>query len=333
MGSFNINCFVSKQTIKVDDEVVIFPVKMMTKSYNKVEGTLTYKSRQHTENGWETVDTTCNHTLYTSDINGCRDMTGFLKVAGPMLTATYDDYGCFKIHNTPQNIKALQVFFIYLYDSLYDVNIEDKVSIKFKEWCHDYGMKTYDALVQIWNKLYEGILEEITFLYKGNVQYKLDISVMSGHAYDYLLNQTMGKDINYKKYFYMLSEERYNDIDFNDAKVHNNYFLLEFLQLYYISFAHDIIHTYDIWRERKNVKEYIESDSFNKETFLDMIYEKVESAYKFSYVLLHLQYLFVRLEPLMYVRQDYNNAYGNSFSKLVNYVNNKVNEDIAKNYE
>lgn len=85
MGSFNISCFASQQTIAPGDPCWVMPV-VQSASYNPVDICLPSGVVQR----FGVANTTC----YPNS---------FWNPAGPLLEATYDDYGQVRLENTQSN--------------------------------------------------------------------------------------------------------------------------------------------------------------------------------------------------------------------------------------
>lgn len=316
MGSFNTSCFVTKQTISPRDKAVIFPIKQLcdsARSFNLIEGSIATRTN------------VINKTLVKSYKSICHIDSNW-EFAGPMLYATYDDYGRFTIDNTEYNIKTMQSLFVGLAGTLYNVelgrNEYHDIAINMREWIKKHGVSTYDGLCEIWKHLTEGFNEGRCFIYDNAASYALKLAVMSYHTFDYILHKSDKHFENIYKYTlikYFDRVSKYNDEKMNEMAIYTMNISIP------LQFADFIMSLYmDVNYIEAINKSYEKHKSFN-EAFINDVYDIMLPIYSFIYVMSDIDANYpCKLEPQTYTGQDYSNEIGKDYINLLKQVNKLI---------
>jgi hypothetical protein len=202
MGSFLVDCFVSKQIVNENAKAVIFPISKHA-GYNLCKlskGNMNTAARNE-------FDTTC----YSS---------AFWNLRGVKIDVIADDYGKQNLVDTDFNRKSLMVFFKDLIENAY-------VTALGENECHDLAFDfstmlkekgptiltniqknentpvPFKELEDVWSDLQEAVSENRVFVdscYPSGVPVQLQFAVCLSEAYDYLVNEAktsrMQKDFN-----------------------------------------------------------------------------------------------------------------------------------------
>lgn len=316
MGSFNVNCFLTKQSIKRGNKVIIFPIEMIVQHYSDIQGTLMYK------NIFDNEVIEINKMLHVGNIDGTHELTGFWDISGCMMTAEYDDYGTFKIDDTSANIEAMQIFFKKLYSNVFKIEKKDKILIDFDKWYNEKDLDNFENLIKLWDRLYSAMMDSVVFLGTVNNVSKLNIAVMCRCAFDYLLSKKLGK-LNYKEYFKTALDERLKGYDDNLDREYFIYNRISLLSLDFsgLKYSNRVTYCYKLHHnKRTDIKNKL-SNEIDDISFSDYFYSIVKEAYEFCYVLTQMYYLKVRIEPIMFVGQL---KTGSDYADLISYVRNNM---------
>ncbi len=341
MGSFNTTCFISQQTISTDDCAVIFPISQQ-KTYRPVELSITQNGKTEQKSRYGYANSTCYPTAFWS-------------FEGPMFTGKYYDYGQFNLDNTPQNTVNLKVFFNHLHQNLYDVaqgeNSSHDLPIKFKELYNPKQEYSFEELREIWDSMWELNHEHRLFVKDYNDEpICLAFSVAHKSAVDYLINMVSSyknwQNQSYNQFDVIQRQitqslERISSFDSQKMKDFGSFHLLTKLaNLEGISIGEQegsyISNHYDCYEEiEKIVSEFLKNESNPKEIdqeFIQKSLEIVKPQLAHRYVLSGLTNLNIRLSPMVYASQDYQNEIGNAYLKMVQSVNQSVNLIVKEKY-
>ncbi len=160
MGSFNVSCFVSRQTIAPRDGCFVIPVRQAS-GYSPVA--LHHGGRQT--------------TLFGPCASTCHP-TRFWVPAGAALEAVYDDYGRAALSDTPHNREMLRLFLVEAAERVPRVeagpNSVHDVALDFQAVVREHapellsgGAPSFEALVRCWDVLFEVGQEGRTFWAKA----------------------------------------------------------------------------------------------------------------------------------------------------------------------
>lgn len=337
MGSFNTSCMVSQQVIVPGAETIILPIQQQA-TYNPVE--ISKDGKEMSQYGF--AHTTCYPTA-------------FWGYAGPMIRGTYDDYGRFNLDNTPENNVNLNAFFNTLIETAFNSKQGDN---EYHDHAFDihslYDTKkeySFAELEGIWEKVWDVAQENRVFVsnYQGEPR-NLQFAVIHRAAADYLID-SVGKLTNYsgqsyeqKSYFknYIQSQlTRMLEVFKDKKKVSDtftffasqmtslsNYRIGEqegaYISQYYDNFS-SVMDAIEAFSEKNpNTTEL-------PEELIDTLFEIFEPQIQHRYLHVGLDHLNIKLSPMVYASQDYDNDMGKSFAKMIRSVSSQVNKEIKAN--
>lgn len=335
MGSFNTSCMVSQQTIVPGAHAVILPISQQA-TYNPVE--LTKGGKELSQYGF--AHTSCYPTA-------------FWGYAGPMIRGEYDDYGRFELFDTPENKSNLVSFFNTL---LKDAFTTKQGENQYHDHAFDihaiYDSKkqySFEELVAVWEKVWDVSQENRLFVsnYQGNAR-NLHFGVVHQAAADFLIDY-VGKQKSYsdqsyeqKSYFndYLQSYfKRIMDvIGMPPEKKHEKlmFFAIQLGSLSSYRLGEQegcyLSHHYDNYDE---VIEIIKAaDTTGQELpseTVDALFEVFKAQIQHRYLHVGLDSFNIKLSPMVYASQDYDNSMGKSFAKMIKTVSAQVNKQIKEN--
>lgn len=276
--------------------------------------------------------------------------TAFWGYAGPMIKGQYDDYGCFKILETVENNVNLLAFFNYL---LKESFVTKQGENKFHD--HSFDMNSliditkeisFEELVNIWDKVWEVAQENRIFIadYNGNPR-NLQFAVIHHFTADYLIesvNQSTSYDkssYEQKTYFktYIQAQldrrlkvfEKKKELEdifsfFTSQIASLSNFVLGDQEGCYLS------QFYDNWDTIMNA--FDEFTAKNKDVsklsneLIDNLFELFKPQIDHRYLHVALDRLNLKLSPMVYTSQDYDNETGKAYAKMILSVSSKVNK-------
>lgn len=291
MGSFNTSCFVTKQVIKPNQKVVIFPICALLNG-----------------NGWE--------------------------VMGSAITAVYIDYGMYDVLETTENIEALFNLYTMLknkvkFDSEY--NFLNSIDLKKLEDLDTNIL--FNNLSSFWADINDKIVNGKLKILIDRVSRDVQISVMSIHTFDYILNSNkiikvspsqyyeyyINKDI--KKFLRMCNDGLY----VNNPKLPIEYLITEFFISHFEFNTFPIEFLYTRNKVDCLYKMYVEGELIKSEH----IYGLMKYYYDIYYVMEAIKKIpYIKFEPQVYTGQDYYNEIGLNYMEMVKGVNLKLQEEI-----
>lgn len=338
MGSFNTSCMVTQQTIVPSAEAVILPISKQA----------TYSPVEMTKNGQEFSQFGFAHTT-------CYP-TAFWGYGGPMLRGTYDDYGRFDLDNTEENRLNLLSFFNHLLDNAFTTK-------QGENQYHDHGFYmeklyqrqkqyTFVELESIWETVWEVASQNRLFVsnYQGEPR-NLQFAVMHRAAADYLI-ETVNKFKSYdgtsyeqKAYFtnYVQSQLSRMISLFKHKKELGDTFSFFGTQLSSLSSyllgqneGCYIGHYYDNFNEVMDLIEQHVNNNPESETFSEELIDNLFNLFKVQLDHRHihegLNYLNIKLSPMVYASQDYDNSVGKAYAKMIRSVSSRINKEIKANW-
>lgn len=336
MGSFNTNCMVSQQVIVPHAEVIILPIVQQA-TYNPVE---------ITKDGTETSQYGFAHTT-------CYP-TAFWGYAGPMIRGTYDDYGNFELLDTEDNNFNLISFFQHLKRDAFNTKAGENQYHDHSFDIHSlYDPKkiySFAELVTIWDSIWEVASENRVFLqdYNGHAR-NLQFAVIHHAAADYLISTVnqftsySGQSYEQKTYFKEYISNQLSTMFgiFKDKKRADTFSFfasqLASLSNYRLGDQEGayISQFYTNWNPIMDAIENFTKDNPDAEqlsdTLIDELFDIFKSQIDHRYLHVGLDNLNIKLSPMVYASQDYSNATGKSYSKMVKTVSAQIIKEIKAN--
>lgn len=335
MGSFNTSCMVSQQTIVPGSHVVILPISQQA-TYNPVE--LIKDGKETSQYGF--ANTTCYPTA-------------FWGYAGPMIRGQYDDYGCFELFETPENKNNLITFFEQL---LTDAFTTKQGNNEYHDHPFDihslYERKkqySFVELVAIWDKVWDVSQENRLFVcdYQENPR-NLQFAVIHQAAADYLINYVdglksyNGQSYEQKSYFADYLKRYFNKKLAAIEKMQDNenydytFFATQISSLNSYRLGEQegcyISHHYDNYEDVIKIIESVKitGEELPSET-VEALFEISKSQIKHRYLQVGLDSFNIKLSPMVYASQDYDNSIGKGYTKMIKTVSAQVNKQIKNN--
>lgn len=337
MGSFNTSCMVSQQVIVPGAQTVILPIQQQA-TYEPVE--ISKDGKEMSQFGF--AHTTCYPTA-------------FWGYAGPMIRGTYDDYGRFNIDDTVENKINLISFFNELTEKAF-------VTKQGENQYHDHGFDihtlyntkqeySFSELVNVWEKVWDVVQENRIFIsnYQGEPR-NLQFAVIHRAAADYLIDSVgkltsySGQSYEQKSYFknYIQSQLTRMVELFKEKKKLSDTFSFFGSQMAslsnyrigeqegaYISHYYDnfnpIMDAIEQFNEKNPATTTLSDD------LIDSLFEIFKPQIQHRYLHMGLDHLNIKLSPMVYASQDYDNDTGKSFAKMIRSVSAQVNKEIKEN--
>ncbi len=339
MGSFNTTCFVSQQTISTGDKAVVMPIKQQT-TYNPVQLHVSGREGVKEVAKYGYANTTCYSTAFW----------GF---AGPILNGEYSDYGNFEWENSEENIKNIRSFLNYLSNSVCDVvQGENKYHDHPLDFASIYNPKekySFQQLEEIMGKVWDVASEARLFVRNYNGEpVNVAFAVMHEPAAEYLIKEVGkskgwdGESYEQKSYFNNYLNKKFSemmevfkgkDLDNTIAFFVSNVSGLESYRIGEQEGTH-IRNYYDRSRYvMDKIQSYLkEGNTEFSRDFTDELFEKFKSQIDHRYIAAGLERINVKLSPMVYASQDYSNDLGNTYLKMVQEVNSKINAMVKAKY-
>lgn len=342
MGSFNTSCFVSQQIIAPGDEAVIIPIVQQA-TYEPVSLLL------NTENGMEEIK------KYGYMHSNCYP-TAFWGYYGPLFRGKYDDYGQFELDETDANVTNLVNFFNQLHKNVCDVkqgkNEYHDHPMVFNELYDPKQKYTFEQLIEVWEKIWEMSDQARLFAVDYNQNpCSISFAVMHKPSADYLIDlinqSTTWNEVSLEKksYFNSYINQKLSRLFeiFKDKKEKDDiitFGAVGMLSLEGFSVGDQegtyIGHHYefnDVVADEiiEYFKQNPEATDMSKDA-TDKIFEYFKEQIEHRYLAAGLTRLNIRLSPMVYASQDYQNATGNSYLKMLTEVNAKVNALVKEKY-
>lgn len=337
MGSFNTACMVSQQVIVPGAEAVILPIHQQA-TYRPVE--LVKDNKEISQYGF--AHTTCYPTA-------------FWGYSGPIIRGKYYDYGCFEIFNIEENRINMISFFNHLFsDSFITKEGENKchdVSFNMSSLYNPKKEYSFEELQDIWNKIWEVSQENRLFVsdYQGHPR-NLQFAVMHRAAADYLIDYVNKansyEDISYeqKTYFKHYIQGQLDRMIkvFENKKELGDTFSFFASQLTSLSGYRlgeqegcHISYYYDNWELVMNAVDDFraKNEDLSKlsDELIETLFDLFKSQIDHRYIQVGLNWLNIKLSPMVYASQDYDNSTGKSYAKMIRSVGAQINKEIKAN--
>lgn len=342
MGSFNTTCFVSQQTISTDDEVIVLPILQQT-TYEPVNILIKNRIGINEVKKYGYTSSTCYST-------------SFWGYAGPILRGTYDDYGKVIFEDTPENHKNMAYFLSELSavicETLEGENKSHDLPLVFSSIYNPSEENSFEKMVEAMDKLWEVASEARVFVrdWKGE-PVNLAFSTMHASAGKYLVDSVSkgkswdGASLEPKSYFHhYLNKKLKEHLEiFGDKKEVSsiaNFYASQifgfdgynvgssegsFIRNNY-SFPDDSI---------EKIIQYFKENPNSTEiptTLSSELYENLKPQIEHRYLDEGLNNLNIRLSPMVYAPQDYDNTLGNDYLEMVKSVNTTIKTKLVEKY-
>lgn len=336
MGSFNTSCMVSQQIIVPGTEVIILPIH-----------------QQATYDAVELVKDDKQVSSYGMSHSSCYP-TAFWGYAGPMIAGTYNDYGCFLLDDTEENISNLLYFFQELQKSVFETkqgeNPYHDHGIKMDEIYNHKATYTFDQLVEIWDKIFEVAQENRLFIESSGVPRNLNFAVIHHITAKYLIDTVnnmksySGQSYEQKSYFndYINHDVKRMMEIFGDKKESGDIFSFFTAQLGSLSnYALGsnegtyLSQYYNSFNEVMDIMEPYTSSNILKEVTqesIDQLFEVFKSQLNHRHLHMGLVHYNIKLSPMVSASQDYDNTTGKDYAKMIRAVSSQINKEIKENY-
>lgn len=287
MGSFNSQCFISRQILSSYDSAYIIPIIQNPKTIvNKIEDEKIKNYAIVPENYSE------SEFVFYSYLISC----------------TYDDYGLYIIDSTENNKKALKYLLDNLYKELAELNETEEARepkkfaiTKFYDPKKKYSIK---KLIEIFNILVEEDLfhNRKLFVIRDEKLLSMNISSISKYTLEY----AQKKKYNFENY--------YNKFNFTEKSIK------DFISLNGLIDNVNIDLFEDVYLEEE-VKQIIDKEEENK---VEKIKEKLENRINIYLLKNLMKESNIVIEPVIYSGQDYDNSTGKLYYKVLNSIKKEV---------
>ncbi len=332
MGSFNTSCFVSQQIIVPGASAAILPI-MQRSTFKPVELVLDGKE----------------FSCYGIASSVCYP-TAFWDYSGPIIWGTYDDYGRFELHNTPENKNNLVNFFNILYSRVYITELGEnechEISFNIRALYNSQQSYSFEELEKTWDEIWNVAHEHRLFIkdYKGWPR-PLQFAVMHQEAADYLVNTVSkfkrydGASFEQKTYFKKYVQQKLKTAlevcKDKDEELANRMLSfaasrISFLDNYYIGEG-DAIFFWSFYNTNEQItdliQDFLNSNQGTTEIsndLIDKMFEILKYNIQHRYINAGLDYFNLKLSPMVYAGQDYSNDTGKAYAKMIKTVSSKI---------
>jgi hypothetical protein len=319
MGSFNTTCFASGQTISDGNDCYIFAIRRNS-GYRPIEVNRDGKTLE--------AISSHNSTCYTD---------AFWEPTSPLIKAKYADYGQFELENSDRVLEL----FDYISKEAYNTGLGPNSS-------HDvrFDLSTFDAFDSLkdfeakWEYMWEAAVRESRLFLKchrGGAS-QLSFAVISEEAVDYLIDAVE----KYKRYDDLPNDRRSTVMRAIDAMTarkkwcidegHESHILYGCADTLrnaikpsniYLPFSHNE------WEDCNHYTEqFMETGTLDEENILELI-EYLDTKYLIS----GFENLNIKIQPMVYSGQDYDNSIGKAYAKFVRSVSAQITKKQKARYE
>lgn len=342
MGSFNTTCFVSQQTISTNDEVIVFPISQQTTS-NPVELVVHSRNEDKKVSKYGYTSSTCHSTA-------------FWAYDGPMLKGKYDDYGRIEFQDTKENKEMLLSFLKYLSTKVCDVKLGENTShdlaMVYSDIFNPKEKYSFDELIEIMDKVWEMSDESRLFVTNYNGEpVSMAFSVMHACAGDYLVEEVSkqkswdGCSLESKNYFHFYvnkklaqtleiftgKKEKKDIVSFFAVNVSSlEGFRIGEKEGAFIGKHYDLSNFI-----MDKLIDYFKTNGSATTVSKDLtneLFEVFKTQIEHRYIVEGLDAINVKLTPMVYATQDYDNTLGNDYLKMVKTINKQVNKIVQARY-
>lgn len=328
MGSFNMSCFASGHNISPNNKTTIIPIFQQA-TYEPVE--LSLGDLKFSQYGFA-------NTICYSDC--------FWGYAGPIIEGTYDDYGRFNLIENDINISNMVHFFNILHEKLFKVaqgsNSAHDLAIDFQSLYCPEETYTFEQLVAIWDEMWSVGQENRLFINERGSPRQLQFALLHHKAYkffeDYCSKITMSGESfdqrieNFIQQSFMFTAKPFHNAnkfpDMKDMLEDSLDFGLQRLSnLEGILFGNGMDY-WGLYDNKKALRVVIENfvkknpddRKFNEQT-VNKIKKLLTTVIKHRIINFGINSFDVKLTPMTYGYQDYNNSVGKNYLRFIEAVN------------
>lgn len=328
MGSFNMSCFASGHNIAPNNKTTIIPIFQQA-TYEPVE--LSLGDLKISQYGFA-------NTICYSDC--------FWGYAGPIIEGTYDDYGQFDLIENDSNITNIVHFFNILHEKLFKVsqgsNSAHDLAIDFQSMYSPQENYTFEQLAGIWHEMWSVGQENRLFINERGSARQLQFALLHNKAYKVLediskkvtfsdenLEQRVDKFI--EKSFLFVVRPFQNAMKYPDMKDmledNLNYGFEHLSNLQGMNFGHglDYVNIYNYKKLLRPVIEAFVKKNPEARAFDEATVKKIKkiltTVIKHRIINFGINHHDVKLRPMTYGYQDYNNSVGKNYLSFIEAVN------------
>ena len=331
MGSFNTTCFASQQTISSGNDCYVIAIKQES-GFNPVE----------------CLDRQGNKVMATSVTGSTCYPCAFWNPIGQFIKATYNDYGQVIIEDTIENKNKVQDMFRELSRICY-------TTIKGENPYHDpaFDIATLKdngkPLQENWDYMWDAAVTEFRLFvqgYQDNAPRQFTFAIISQQAYDYLIGlvddmKRYDKKSNHRraKIADFITEMQQDIADANELATIETAITNKKSRYSAFAIRHHLerlldegsmegmrsIHHPDL---DKFVDELLTTKTFSTET-TNEIMKRMEQGRVFG----GLNFLNIKITPMVYSSQDYSNEIGRAYFKFVRDVSSQISAQQKKAYD
>lgn len=345
MGSFNVSCVMSHQTIKEDDNVYLLPISQAT-TYNPVDMKyIDHKGNETTYNQYSFANSNCYADAYWQN-------------AGPIIQGIYNDYGKFTLIDNDYNNTNLKILFNYLYNNSLKVsegsNSTHDIAFDMKQLYDPKEKYSFNALEYIWDEMWTAMYKHRIFVIENKAVKPFAFTTIHSAAVQYCLDYYKDPE---KLIIHSINEDyqefikpMLESLSKNESKEGNYYFMINIDRLSRLENIHTcqssdrgLAYLYsqnsslpeNKFEDSKEVRElllnYYKSNPKSNiigEMESNILIKKYLPLLEHKIILGAMEDLNVKLAPTSYAGQDYDNYGGNAYLKMIRAVNKTIKEDL-----
>lgn len=328
MGSYNMSCFASGHNIAPRNKATIIPIFQQA-TYRPVE--LSLGDLKFSQYG-------IANTICYSDC--------FWGYAGPLIEGTYDDYGNFDLIENDNNIANIVQFFNILHKKLFKVaqgeNSAHDLAIDFQSLYSPEDTYTFEQLCVIWQEMWSVGQENRLFINEKDSPRQLQFALLHNKAYKVLeelcnkitmsdesLDERVDKFIEQSFIFVVRPFQhamKYPDMqDMLEDNLNYGFERLSNLQGMHFGNGLDYVDIYDYKKLLRPIVEAFVKKNPDARTFDEATMKKIKkilvTVIKHRIINFGINHYDVKLRPMTYGYQDYNNSVGKSYLSFIEAVN------------
>jgi len=343
MGSFNATCFASQQTIAPGSKVVLIPIVQALGNRSVIID----RSGRQTE-------------VRTPVLNHCYP-TAFWEFSGPLIYATYYDYGYYTVDEDAENLRCVKTLLDYVFEKVEMVKSGDEGESSFDFALTYNPSKTYstDELLDVFKSLWDAadrdenvFLNNVHHTYTAPVNFKF--AAILQDSVDYLVDlvskeESWGGNLMNEDFFigegmrrsgvdYFIEE--FIDIAKNNDLAPDSPIVKYLSTMSGVSYADFGSGAYGIMGSNPPIEDVMvlvndlmNADKTEYPKLITSFIKKFQNRkIKAGMLLQGLGLISARIVPQTYTGQDYDNTIGNTYLNFVTAVNAKVNAGVKEMY-
>lgn len=346
MGSFNTTCFASQQTIASGDACYVLPIYQSS----------TYRPATMRIYDEEIVEYGVAHSTCYPD--------AFWVPAGGFIECHYDDYGKVTVKDTKANRTNLLALIIRLYEEAgaveqgeneyHDHPFKLKEFVKsnapyLSEWLmiedederagfHMEASVLFEEQMKIWEYLWAAVDEYRLFIkrqFSSNIT-AFQFAVIHKVTYDVLVKNIENQSRTLESYFQAGFEKEVADGIRFVAGCGTEGIRRTLSRLYLTKCFKGILqHTGEFDGNSTKYEDFVlqtVSESFLNDMTVapKIIFDSMRPLLEMRYILAGLEQYNLKITPMVYASQDYNNLVGKAYAKFVANVSKEVTKDRKK---